>query len=77
MSDPSGHLGGIVGVIRHVDLETNSGDIIKDVNTKELSRLRSSVSGDCMVMGPGIGRVIAVVFSDGVKCEMLVSVKEL
>ena len=59
-------------------METNSaGDIIEDVNSKQLSRVRSFVSGDCVVMGPGIGFAITVVFSDGVKCEMLSSVKEL
>uniref|UniRef100_A0A8R7P5Q1 UBE2O-like tandem tSH3-B domain-containing protein n=1 Tax=Triticum urartu TaxID=4572 RepID=A0A8R7P5Q1_TRIUA len=77
VSDPSGQLGRVVGVEMFVDLETYSGDIIEDVNSKQLSRVRSFVSGDCVVMGPWIGRVIrafdlvTVVFSDGAKCEML------
>ncbi|KAG8086382.1 hypothetical protein GUJ93_ZPchr0010g8734 [Zizania palustris] len=77
VSDPSGQLGRVVGVEMLVDLETSSGDIIKCVNSKKLSRVRSFVSGDCVVMGPWIGRVIrafdlvTVVFSDGAKCEML------
>ncbi|KAG2625842.1 probable ubiquitin-conjugating enzyme E2 24 isoform X3 [Panicum virgatum] len=77
VSDPSGQLGRVVGVEMFVDLETSSGDIIKDVNSKKLSRVRSFVSGDCVVMGPWIGRVIrafdlvTVLFSGGAKCEML------
>ncbi|KAL5203483.1 hypothetical protein ABZP36_014435 [Zizania latifolia] len=77
VSDPSGQLGCVVGVAMSVDLETSSGDIIKGVDSKKLSRVRSFVSGDCVVMGPWIGRVIrafdlvSIVFSDGAKCEML------
>ncbi|CAN6354409.1 unnamed protein product [Urochloa humidicola] len=77
VSDPSGQLGRVVGVAMFVDLETSSGDIIKDVNSKKLSRVRSFISGDTVVMGPWIGRVIrafdlvTVSFSDGAKCEML------
>jgi len=77
VSDPSGQLGRVVGVAMFVDLETSSGDIIKDVNSKKLSRVRSFVSGDCVVMGPWIGRVIrafdlvTLLFSDGAKCEIL------
>jgi ubiquitin-conjugating enzyme E2 O len=77
VSDPSGQLGRVVGVSMLVDLETSSGDIIKDVNSKKLSRVRSFVSGDRVVMGPWIGRVIrafdlvTLLFSDGAKCEIL------
>ncbi|XP_062232111.1 probable ubiquitin-conjugating enzyme E2 24 [Phragmites australis] len=83
VSDPSSQLGRVVGVAMFVDLETSSGDIIKDVNSKKLSRVRSFVSGDCVVMGPWIGRVIrafdlvSVVFSDGAKCEMLLKDSEV
>ncbi|KAM0865502.1 hypothetical protein ACQ4PT_043210 [Festuca glaucescens] len=83
VSDPSGQMGRVVGVEMFVDLETNSGDIIKDVNSKQLSRVRSFVSGDCVVMGPWIGRVIrafdlvTVAFSDGAKCEMLLRDSEV
>ncbi|KAL6848962.1 hypothetical protein ACP4OV_021545 [Aristida adscensionis] len=83
VSDPSGQLGRVVGVSMFVDLETSSGDIIKDVNSKRLARVRSFVSGDCVVMGPWIGRVISaydlvtVVFSDGAKCEMLLRDSEV
>lgn len=77
ISDPSGQLGRVVGVAMFADLETSSGDMIKDVDSKKLSRVRSFVSGDTVVMGPWIGRVIrafdlvTVLFSDGAKCEML------
>lgn len=77
VSDPSGQLGRVVGVAMFVDLETSSGDIIKDVNSKKLSRVRSFVSGDRVVMGSWIGQVIrafdlvTILFSDGAKCEML------
>ncbi|GJN15182.1 hypothetical protein PR202_gb02076 [Eleusine coracana subsp. coracana] len=83
VSDPSGQLGRVVGVAMLVDLETSSGDIIKDVNSKKLSRVRSFVSGDCVVMGPWIGRVIrafdlvTVMFSDGAKCELLLRDSEV
>jgi len=52
VSDPSGQFGRVVGVEMSVDLETYSGDIIESVNSKQLSRVRSFVSGDCVVMGP-------------------------
>lgn len=83
VTDPSGQLGRVVGVAMFVDLETSSGDIIKDVNSKKLLRVRSFVSGDCVVMGPWIGRVIrafdlvTLVFSDGAKCEMLLRDSEV
>jgi ubiquitin-conjugating enzyme E2 O len=83
VSDPSGQLGCVVGVAVFIDLEASSGDIIKDVNSKNLSRVRSFVSGDCVVMGPWIGQVIrafdrvTVVFSDGAKCELLLRDSEV
>lgn len=76
ISDPSGQMGRVVDVDMRVDLETMSGDIIKDVNTKELLKFRSFSPGDYVVHGPWLGRVnrvvdvIAILFDDGAKCEI-------
>ncbi|XP_072994791.1 probable ubiquitin-conjugating enzyme E2 24 [Typha latifolia] len=78
ITDPSGQLGRVVDVDMIVDLETSSGDLIKDVNSKKLHRVRTFMCGDYVVKGPWVGRVervfdvVTVVFGDGAKCEILI-----
>ncbi|KAK1275533.1 putative ubiquitin-conjugating enzyme E2 24 [Acorus gramineus] len=77
ISDPSGQMGRVVDVDMNADLETTYGDIINDVNTKNLLRIRTFVSGDYVVLGQWLGKidkvvdVVTVVFDDGEKCEMM------
>ncbi|KAJ6810200.1 putative ubiquitin-conjugating enzyme E2 24 [Iris pallida] len=77
VANPSGQLGRVVDVDMAVDLETSSGELIKDRNSKNLLRLLSFSSGDYVVYGPWIGRVsrvfnlVTVLFNDGAKCEIM------
>lgn len=79
ITDPSGQLGRIVDVDMIVDLETTYGELVKDVNSKKLTRLRSFACGDYVVHGPWLGRVdrvldvVTIVFDDGTRSEILTS----
>jgi ubiquitin-conjugating enzyme E2 O len=83
ISDPSGQLGRVVDIDMVVDLETQSGEITRDVNSSRLVRVRSFMAGDHVVMGSWIGRVnqvfdlVNVMFNDGTKCEILVRDPEM
>ncbi|TQD88365.1 hypothetical protein C1H46_026109 [Malus baccata] len=74
--DPSGQMGRVVGINMLVDLESDNGNIIKDVNSKNLSKIRSISVGDYVVSGPWLGRVdrvvdrVTVVFDDGTEREV-------
>ncbi|XP_058101031.1 probable ubiquitin-conjugating enzyme E2 24 [Magnolia sinica] len=76
ITDPSGQMGRVVDVDIVVGLETMSGDIIKDVNSKKLLKFRSLAAGDYVVHGPWLGRVgrvvdlVTILFDDGAKCEI-------
>ncbi|URE35773.1 hypothetical protein MUK42_33910 [Musa troglodytarum] len=78
ITDPSGQLGRVVDVDLIVDLETTSGGLIKDVNSKRLHRLRSFASGDFVVYGPWLGRIektfdaVTILFNNGAKFEILI-----
>lgn len=83
ISDPSGQIGRVVDVDMMVDLETVSGDIIKNINSKELLKLHSFAAGDYVVHGPWLGRVgrvynlVIVLFDDGAKCEITADLENL
>jgi ubiquitin-conjugating enzyme E2 O len=83
ISDPSCQLGRVVDVNMVVDLETQSGEITREVNSERLVRLRSFMAGDHVVMGSWIGRVnqvfdlVKVMFNDGTECEILVRDPEM
>ncbi|KAH0985681.1 hypothetical protein GBA52_012858 [Prunus armeniaca] len=74
--DPSGQMGRVVGINMFVDLESVNGNMIKDVNSKNLLKIRSISVGDYVVCGPWLGRVdrvvdrVTVVFDDGTECEV-------
>ncbi|XP_077252277.1 putative ubiquitin-conjugating enzyme E2 24 isoform X2 [Tasmannia lanceolata] len=74
--NPSGQMGRVLDVDMTVDLETISGKIVKDVNSKKLLKSRSFSVGDYVVHGPWVGRVgrvvdiVTVLFDDGAKCEI-------
>lgn len=78
VTDPSGQLGQVVDVDLIVDLETSSGGLIKEVNSKKLLRLSSFVSGDFVVYGPWLGQVervfdmVTILLNNGVKHEILI-----
>ncbi|XP_074574557.1 putative ubiquitin-conjugating enzyme E2 24 isoform X2 [Curcuma longa] len=78
-TDPSGQLGRVVDVDLVVDLETNSGALIRDINSKKLLRPRSFAYGDFVVCGPWLGRVervydaATILLNDGTKYEMVIT----
>eukprot|EP00262_Sarcandra_glabra_P013852 TRINITY_DN391_c0_g1_i1.p1 TRINITY_DN391_c0_g1~~TRINITY_DN391_c0_g1_i1.p1 ORF type:complete len:968 (+),score=197.90 TRINITY_DN391_c0_g1_i1:469-3372(+) len=77
ITDPSGQMGRVVDVDMIVDMETISGETIKDVNSKKLKKFNSFSAGDYVVHGPWLGRVrrvvdrVTVSFDDGAKCEIM------
>jgi ubiquitin-conjugating enzyme E2 O len=83
ISDPSGQLGRVVDIDMVVDLETQYGEITRDVNSRRLVRVRPFMAGDHVVMGSWIDRVnqvfdlVNVMFNDGTKCEILVRNPEM
>lgn len=83
IADPSAQLGRVMDVDMIVDLQTHFGDLIKDVNSKKLQKVRSLTSGDYVVHGSWFGRVewvhdaVTVVFPDGAKCEIVAGDSEI
>uniref|UniRef100_A0A1D1Y099 E2 ubiquitin-conjugating enzyme n=1 Tax=Anthurium amnicola TaxID=1678845 RepID=A0A1D1Y099_9ARAE len=79
---PSGQIGRVVGVDMTVNLESIYGEIIKDVDSKELLRIRSFSVGDYVVYGPWLGKVdkvydlVTVLFDDGGKCRIYAGDRE-
>ncbi|KAE8719927.1 putative ubiquitin-conjugating enzyme E2 24 [Hibiscus syriacus] len=76
VTDPSGQMGRVINVNMLVDLENVHGNIIKDVNSKQLLKIRSISVGDYVVNSTWIGKVdkvvdrVTFVFDDGSKCEV-------
>lgn len=81
--DPSGQLGKVVNVEMTVDLENIYGSKIRDVNSKDLVKIRPISVGDYVVMGPWLGKVekivdkIEVLFDDGAKSEFFAEGSEI
>ncbi|GKV10906.1 hypothetical protein SLEP1_g22211 [Rubroshorea leprosula] len=77
-ADQSGQTGRVVNINMFVDLDSVHGKVIKDVNSKELLKIRSFSVGDYVVHETWIGRVekvvdrLSIVFDDGSKCEVTV-----
>lgn len=76
VGDRSGQMGKVIGIKMSVELESVNGNVIKDVNSKILSKIRPISVGDYVVCGPWLGRVdrvvdcVTVVFDDGTECEV-------
>ncbi|XWS18390.1 hypothetical protein CRYUN_Cryun32bG0039400 [Craigia yunnanensis] len=76
VTDPCGQMGRVTNINMFVDLENVDGKIIKDINSKQLLKIRSISVGDYVVNGTWIGRVdkvvdcVSIVFDDGSKCEV-------
>ena len=77
VSDPTGQLGLIVNVNMSVDLLASDGEMIKNVSSKDLKRIRDFTAGDYVVYGPWLGRVddvldnVTVQFDDGSICKVM------
>lgn len=82
VENSSGQMGRIVDVEMFVDLENVFGNIIKDVSSSKLRRMRSILIGDYVIHGPWIGRVervvdnVGILFDDGTKCEIMATEQE-
>ncbi|KAH9291898.1 hypothetical protein KI387_042915 [Taxus chinensis] len=76
VSDPSGQTGTVVNVDLTVDLKAHSGEIIRNVDSKQLVRVCAFAVGDYVVFGPWLGRVeeldvnVTVLFDDNAKCKI-------
>lgn len=76
IKDLSGNLGRVTNLDIFVHLESQNGEIITEVNTKKLLRVRSFEEGDYVVHGPWLGRVdgvydvVTVLLDDGTKCKI-------
>lgn len=76
VTDPAGQMGRVISIDMLVDLENVHGKMVKNVNSKNLSKIRSISIGDYVVCGAWLGRVdkvvdrLTVVFDDGTKCEI-------
>ncbi|XP_031476146.1 probable ubiquitin-conjugating enzyme E2 23 isoform X1 [Nymphaea colorata] len=76
-SDPTGQTGTVVDVDIKVDLLAANGEIIKDISSRELLRVRDFTIGDYVLNGPWLGRVdevldnVTVMFDDGSACKVI------
>lgn len=76
-SDPLGQTGTVVDVDMSVDLEVSNKEIVRDIDSRLLRRVRALTPGDNVIHGHWLGRVeevldnVTVVFEDGSKCKVL------
>ncbi|KAM7263971.1 hypothetical protein ACFE04_001654 [Oxalis oulophora] len=82
VTDPSGQMGKVTNINLFVDLENVFGKVVKNVNSKNLSKIRTISVGDNVVYGTWLGRVdkivdsISVIFDDGSKNEFIATDQE-
>lgn len=73
---PLGQTGTVVNVDLRVDLELPSGEILRDVDSKKIKRIRTFVVGDYVILDHWLGRVdevvdnVTVMFDDGSECKI-------
>ncbi|KAE8714965.1 putative ubiquitin-conjugating enzyme E2 38 [Hibiscus syriacus] len=76
ITDPCGQMGRLTKINMSVDLENAHGKMVKNINSKQLSKIRTISVGDFVVNSNWIGRVVkvvdsvSIVFDDGSKCEV-------
>ncbi|ONK64403.1 uncharacterized protein A4U43_C07F25490 [Asparagus officinalis] len=76
-TNPTGQLGLVVDVNITVDLLTAQGEVIKQITSKDLKRIREFTVGDYVVRGPWLGRVddvldnVTIQFDDGSICKVV------
>lgn len=76
-SDPTGQLGLVVDVSIRIDLQTSNGEMIQNISSKDLKRIREFSIGDYVVLGAWLGRVndvldnVTVLFDDGSVCKVV------
>ncbi|KAG8385553.1 hypothetical protein BUALT_Bualt03G0057200 [Buddleja alternifolia] len=76
LSDPLGQTGKVINVDMTVDLEHIYGSKVKNINSKNLHRIRSISVGDYVAQGAWLGKVekiddlLTVLFDDGTKCQL-------
>ncbi|KAK4760225.1 hypothetical protein SAY87_023356 [Trapa incisa] len=74
--DLSGQAGKVVKVDMSVDLESTDGKVIRDVDSKKISRIRSICIDDYVVREHWLGRVekvidsVSIVFDNGARCDI-------
>lgn len=76
VSSPMGQTGTVVNVDLRVDLQLLNGEIITDVDSRTIGRVRPFVIGDYVIHDHWLGRVdelvdnVTVMFEDGAKCKV-------
>ncbi|KAL4585610.1 hypothetical protein LXL04_010233 [Taraxacum kok-saghyz] len=74
VNDPS-QMGKVINFEMVVELENLNEKKLKDINSKDLQRIRSISMGDYVISGPWVGKAdnitdsVTVLFDDGTKCE--------
>ncbi|XP_044497166.1 probable ubiquitin-conjugating enzyme E2 24 [Mangifera indica] len=82
VTDPSGQMGRVINIDILLNMENMHGNIMKEVSSKNILRIRSILAGDYVVQGAWLGRVdkvidsVTVVFDDGTKCEVTATDQE-
>ncbi|XP_024394860.1 probable ubiquitin-conjugating enzyme E2 23 isoform X2 [Physcomitrium patens] len=75
-SDPLGQTGTVMDVDMAVDLETSNKEVVKNIDSRLLRRVRALSPGDNVIRGHWLGRVeevidnVTVLFDDGSKCKV-------
>jgi ubiquitin-conjugating enzyme E2 O len=82
VTDPSGQMGKVTSINLFVDLENVFGKVVKNMNSKNLSKICTISVGDYVVHGTWLGRVdkvidsVSVIFDDGSKSEFIATSQE-
>ncbi|KAJ9562999.1 hypothetical protein OSB04_008159 [Centaurea solstitialis] len=77
--DPSSQMGRVTNVEMVVGLENLNEKKLKDVDSKQLQRIRSISVGDYVAAGPWVGKAdhvtdsVTVLFDDGARCEFTIT----
>ncbi|XP_047325661.1 probable ubiquitin-conjugating enzyme E2 24 [Impatiens glandulifera] len=75
--DPSAQMGRVIDVDISLDLENPRGRMLRDVNSKRITKIRSISPGDFVVQGPWVGKVdkivdrVNILFDDGTKSSFV------
>lgn len=79
LEDPYSQMGRVTNVETVVDLENLNEKKLKNIDSKDLQRIRSISMGDYVISGPWVGKAdritdfVTVVFDDGMRCEITIT----
>lgn len=76
-NDPLAQMGRVIDVDISLDLENPRGRLVRDVDSKRITKIRSISAGDFVVLGPWVGKIdrivdrVHVLFDDGTKSSFV------